>query len=401
MDEAMKCEFSFNPYRKESPDWSDSFFDFLKSSDMGEFHRSIDGYAETPVVSLPKLADELGLGEILIKNEAHRYGINAFKGLGASYAIYRFLKGQWQKKFDDAFSPAGFKDPATMQRLGSFTFCAATDGNHGKAVAWTANKLKQRAVIYMPDNSAQARIDNITKENAEVVLVPGTFDDCVEKCAGDAAKNGWQVIGDTAYPGYMEIPQYIILGYSTIFRELESSVCKPGKPDLDLVFLPAGVGGVAAAGASYFTLRYGKDRPKLVCVEPNESDCFLESIKNGNGDPLFTKGNQMSIMAGLNCGMPSLIAWPIVRDSMDLFLGVPDSWAEAGMRAYFREGVVSGESGSSAMAGLLALMTSDEMRAARERLGLGRHTRALVLNSEGATDPVNYQRVTAEPFYPF
>ena len=390
----MKCEFKFNPYLKETPDWSDPFFDFLKSTDMGEFHRSIEGYAETPLVPLPKLAEELGLGAILIKNEAPRYGINAFKGLGASYAIYRFLKGQWESKFGEGFSPASFKDPETMKKLGSYTFCAATDGNHGKAVAWTANKLKQRAIIYMPDNSAQARVDHITKENAEVELVPGTFDDCVEKCANDAKANGWQVIGDTAYPGYMEIPQYIILGYSTIFHELESSICKSTeKADVDLVFLPAGVGGVAAAGASYFTMRYGSARPILVCVEPAESDCFLESIKNGNGEPLFTKGNQMSIMAGLNCGMPSLIAWPIMRDSMELYIGVEDPWAEDAMRAYYREGIISCESGSSAMAGLLALMTSDAMKEARERLGIGKHTRVFVLNTEGDTDPVNFKKV--------
>jgi len=389
----MKCEFSFNRFNKETPDWSGPFFEFLKSTDMGEFHRSIDGYAETPLVPLPKLAAELGLGQILVKDESHRFGINAFKGLGASYAIYRFLKGQWEKKFGPGFSPASFKDPETMKKLGSYTFCAATDGNHGKAVAWTANKLKQRAVIYMPDNSAQARIDHITKENAEVVLVPGTFDDCVSRCATDAEINGWQVIGDTAYAGYMEIPQYIILGYSTLFRELESSINKPGKADVDFVFLPAGVGGVASAGTSYYTLRYGKNRPKIVCVEPEESDCFLESIKHGNGDPLFTQGNQMSIMAGLNCGMPSLIAWPIMRDATELFIGVSDPWAEEAMRAYYREGVTSGESGAAALAGLIALMTADEMAPARAKLGIGKDSRVFVLNTEGDTDPVNYRKV--------
>ncbi len=389
----MKCEYSFNPYQKEEPDWSDPFFDFLKSTDMPEFHRSIDGYAETPLVPMPKLAAEIGVGQILVKDESHRYGINAFKGLGASYAIYRFLKGQWEKKFGDGFSPASFKDPATMEKLGSYTFCAATDGNHGKAVAWTANKLRQRAIIYMPDNSAQARIDHITKENAEVVLVPGTFDDCVAKCASDAEANGWQVIGDTAYPGYMEIPQYIILGYSTIFREMENSINKPGKSDVDFVFLPAGVGGVASAGTSYYALRYGKNRPKIVCVEPKESDCFLESVKNGKGEPLFTKGNQMSIMAGLNCGMPSLIAWPIMRDATELFVGVPDDWAETAMRAYYREGIVSGESGAAALAGLIALMTTDEMKEAREKLGINSGSKVFVLNTEGDTDPVNWKKV--------
>ncbi|MCP5048459.1 MAG: pyridoxal-phosphate dependent enzyme, partial [bacterium] len=207
---------------KETPQWQSPEFSFLNSSDMLDFHKSIEGYHPAPLLMLPNLAKTLGVKEIYVKDESHRFGIKAFKAFGASYAIYRFLKGLWEDRFGKryAFNETSFKDPGVLKKLGSVTFCAATDGNHGRAVAWTANKLKQRAIIYMPNNTAQSRIHNIEQEGAEVVLVPGTFDDCVRQCARDAEKNNWQAISDTAYPGYMEIPKYIMLGYTSIFKEM-------------------------------------------------------------------------------------------------------------------------------------------------------------------------------------
>lgn len=188
--EFQRCKFAFNPFLKSNPDWSGQEFSFLKSHDMFSFHKSIPGYAPTPLVSLPGVAAALGVKEVFVKDESHRFGIKAFKAFGASYAIYRFLKGEWEKRFGHTpeFNEQSFKDPAVLNQLGAFTFCAATDGNHGRAVAWTAGKLKQRAIIYMPDNTAPARITNIQSEGAEVVLVSGTFDDCVAQCAADAAK---------------------------------------------------------------------------------------------------------------------------------------------------------------------------------------------------------------------
>lgn len=388
-------DYSINPYRKDLPDWSGDFFDFLNSDDMMAFHRSLDGYQPTPLVSLDRLAERLGVKSIVVKDESHRFGIKAFKALGASYAIYRFMKGKWEEQFEEPFTPETFKDEAKMAKLGKFTFTAATDGNHGRAVAWTAKKLKQKAVIYMPDNTAQSRIDNIEGEGAKVELVPGTFDDCVDKCSADAKANGWQEIADTAYPGYMDIPRYIILGYSSVFRELEDSINTPDQAQVDFVFLPAGVGGVASAGAGYYTKRYGADRPKIVCVEPKESDCFLESIKSEDGEPKFTKGNQMSIMAGLNCGMPSLIAWPIMKDTTDLFVAVSDDYALEAMKVYHEFGIVSGESGASCLAGLLALCEDKpELNQLREKLGINQDARIFLLNTEGDTDPVNWKKVT-------
>jgi len=389
-------KFSFNPWYKESPDWSGEEFRFLQADDMLKFHKALPGYQPTPLVTLPGSAKKLGVKEILVKDESHRFGIKAFKALGASYAIYRFLKKQWESKFSEPFSPQLFQDRKAIFRPGEYTFCAATDGNHGRAVAWTAGKLGQRAVIYMPDNTAQARIDAITSEGASVELAGRTFDDCVKRCTADAKANGWQEIADTAYPGYMEIPRSILLGYSTIFRELEISINGEAAADVDIVFLPAGVGGLAAAGTSYYTLKYGKNRPKLVCVEPAEADCFLESVLSGAGEPVCTRGDQHSIMAGLNCGVPSLVAWPILKDACDLFLAVPDEYVAPAMQIYYQEGVTSGESGCATLAGLLAVSEEPELDEARRRLGLSSVSRILLINTEGDTDPVNYREIVGK-----
>ncbi len=378
---------------KEMPDWSGPEFSFLENNDMMDFHQSIVGYAPTPLVPLTEIAAELGVKEVYVKDESHRFGIKAFKAFGASYAIYRYLKNQWESRFNTPFTPESFQDPQTMKQLGEVTFCAATDGNHGRAVAWTANKLNQKAVIYMPDNTAPSRIENIEWEGAKVVLVPGTFDHCVEECAKAAEANGWQAISDTAYPGYMEIPKYIMLGYTSIFKEMERSINKEGSPGVDYVFLPAGVGGIAAAGTSYYVRRYGTKRPKLICVEPSDCDCFLESVKYGNGEPLPARGKQESIMAGLNCGIPSPIAWPIIRDAMDLFIAVTDDYAEEAMRAYHRENITAGESGASGLAGLLALFRDKEIKEAGAKIGFGKDSRILLINTEGDTDPVNYKKI--------
>ncbi|MGE5342664.1 MAG: diaminopropionate ammonia-lyase [Candidatus Omnitrophota bacterium] len=393
-----RCKFAFNSRVQSDPQWVGPQYAFLEDSDMLDFHRSLDGYAPTPLVSVPRLAAQLGVGELVVKDESHRFGIKAFKALGASYAIYRFLKSQWETRVghSTAFTPGSFQDPAVLSALGSFTFCAATDGNHGRAVAWTAKKLNQRAVIYMPADTTQARIAAIEGEGADVILVSGTFDDCVDRCAADAARNGWYAISDTAYPGYTEIPKYIMLGYTSLFREMEDTLHRPGPgeaPLLDIVCLPAGVGGIAAAGTSYYVRRYGAKRPFLVCVEPSDCDCFLESVKYGNGEALPARGKQGSIMVGLNCGIPSPIAWPIVRDGMHGFLAVTDHYAMDAMRAYHGEHIVSGESGSAGLAGLIALMRDPLLPEAREKMGIGPHSRILLINTEGDTDPLNYQKI--------
>jgi len=401
METKPMCEYAFNELCQSRPEWLGEEYAFLKDSNMLGFHRSLPGYKPTPLCELPDLAFRLGLGAVLVKDEAKRFNIKAFKALGASYAIYRFLKKQWRLRFTTPFTPESFQDAGMLAELGHFTFCAATDGNHGRAVAWMAKKLGQKAVIYMPADSVPARVENICGEGAEVVLVTGTFDDCVKRCAADTSKNGWQAISDTAYPGYHEIPGWILLGYTTIFADLEGVLHQPGKAGVDVVILPAGVGGLAAAGAFYYSKQYGAERPVLICVEPVSSDCFLESIRFGKGKALPTRGKQTSIMAGLNCGIPSPLAWPIVRDAMHFFLAVGDEYAKQAMRRYnhplgIDPRIISGESGSSGLAALLALTNSEKLATIRAKLPLGPNSRVLLLNTEGDTDPVNFQKIVKE-----
>jgi len=381
-----------NPHRREAPDWSApelSYLDGIREGAARPLHRNLPGYAPTPLHDLSGLAAQLELGAILAKDEAPRFGIDAFKGLGASYAIFSVLAARWREHTGEDLAVDAFLDRQVRETLGDVTFAAATDGNHGRAVAWTARLVGQHAVIFMPDDTAPARIAHIEDQGARVELVAGTFDDCVSRCAAAAEANGWQVIADTAYPGNMEIPGAIMTGYATIFAEVEEQL----NPPPDIVFLPAGVGGVAGAATAHYVLTHGSRRPLLVCVEPEDAACFLESAQRDDGKPIPAAGACRSLMAGLNCGIPSLLAWPVLRDGIDLFLAVEDRWAEAAMRAYHQHGVVAGESGAAALAGLLALLEDPALAEARLHLAIGPTSRVLVLNTEGATDAAGYRRV--------
>ncbi len=307
--------------------------------------------------------------------------MNAFKALGASFAIYKWMSQQ-----------------KTTLEVSKLTFCTATDGNHGRAVAWAGRKLGVNAVVYVPSNTVPARIDAIKGEGAKVIVVDGNYDQTVTQAAQDAEENGWQVISDTAYPGYMDIPADIMSGYTTIFQEIEND---KNFREVDLVFLQAGVGGLAAAATWYYYNKYGQDAPRLVCVEPLDADCLLESIKNGNGDIKEALGNQDSIMAGLNCGTPSLLAWPLIKNGMEDFIAIDDTYAKEAMINLAHpigndEKIISGESGAAGFGGLLALIKDDSMAEAREKLNINKTTKILLINTEGDTDPVNYQKVLNE-----
>jgi len=354
---------------------------------VSAFHRSLPCYAPTPLLLLPALAAELGVREVWIKDEAQRLGLNAFKVLGASYAMYRHV-GQ---------------EGARQTGPGSVTFATATAGNHGRAVAWTARMLKQRAVIFVPGHTVAARIAALHAEGAEVVVVDGTYDDAVRHAAVESTTHGWQVIADTAYPGYTEIPGWIIAGYETIFAEATEQLGAAGRGEPDVVFLQAGVGGLACAGTLFYARRSGANRPCLVVVEPTEADCLLESVASPSGENRVTRGGQRTIMAGLNAGTPSLTAWPVIRAGVDGFLAVDDAFAEEAMRRLHaaREGdsrLVAGESGAAGLAGLLALCREPALAEARLELGLGADTTVLLINTEGATDPASYRRIVgADP----
>jgi len=339
------------------------------------FHRSLPGYAPTPLHQLPALAASLGVGQILVKDEGHRFGLKAFKGLGASWAIERLRR---------AGVPLA-------------TVASATEGNHGRAVAWSARLLGLRAVIFMTTKASPRRIEAIRGEGAEVVLLEGTYEDAVRTCAERSAAEGWQVVADVGYEGYLEIPGWITEGYSTILGEVAEQSAAAGLVP-DVVIAQAGVGGLAAAIVEHFAAV--SPRPRMAIVEPTDADPLLESSMSPDGRPVSSTGGQRTIMAGLNCSEVSLTAWPVIRDRADVFFSVTDDFALDAMRRYAHPlaedpRVVAGESGASGLAGLIALTGHAALQGAREALGLGPGSTVLVFVSEGDTDPESWARITS------
>ncbi|MFH2048185.1 MAG: diaminopropionate ammonia-lyase [bacterium] len=383
-------EFIKNIYRtlENSDDISNA------TNDPMALHKSWPGYKSTPLVSLPNLADSLGIGEILVKDESYRFGLKAFKVLGASYAIYKYFKQRAERKTGCLFTYENFNESYIKEQALSVALCTATDGNHGRGVAHVANLLGLKAYIYMPQGTAQARIDNISNEGAEVIIVDGDYDETVERVKIDAENHGWQVISDTAWDGYTEIPYRIQQGYATMFLEINQQLKEMGKDQPGIVFVQGGVGALAAATLTFYSTPSNKAH--RVCVEPIEAACLLESIKIGH--PVKSSGKLNSIMAGLNCGLPSITAWPVIRDRMDYFMAIEDEYAIKAMRQYYYPvgndpRIISGESGASGLGALLALIESDELEHARKLLNIGRDSRILLVNTEGDTDPENFKRV--------
>ncbi len=344
--------------------------------EVRSFHRSLPEYAPTPLHTCSALAQSLGLRELLVKDESWRFGLNAFKGLGASWALQRIR----------------------AQQAGPMTVAAATDGNHGRAVAWAARRLGLPAVIFIPAHSAAARIESLRREGARVEQVPGSYDEAVRRCAEASAAQGWQVVSDTGYEGYLEIPGWIAEGYATLFEESAEQLEVAGLEGPEVVLVQAGVGALLHAAVRHFRAR--AIQPILVAVEPVAADALFASINSPGGVPTRSRGAQDSIMAGLNCGHVSRSAWPLVRRGVELFVTLEDGFAEEATRRFARpQGadppIIAGETGAAGLGALLALLWSPELAAAKEFLKLGPASRVMVINTEGATDPVAYARITA------
>ena len=275
--------------------------------------------------------------------------------------------------------------------LRPLSLAAATDGNHGRAVAHVAALLGLGADIYVPDNTVAARIDAIAGEGATVTVVDGGYDDAVRRSAHDAGER-CLVISDTSWAGYQEVPAWVIEGYATVLDEIEEQLQRDGRRRPDVVAVPIGVGALAAAVVRHFWSggRAGV-RPRIVGVEPTSAACVLESVAAGRIVTLTHP--QESIMAGLNCATPSLIAWPAVSRGIDAYVAVPDERVPEAMRLLAEDGIVAGETGAGGLAGMIALSQEPQIAAAWHGLGLGASTSVLLLCTEGATDPEAYERL--------
>jgi diaminopropionate ammonia-lyase len=330
--------------------------------------------------------------------------LRSFKVLGGSFAIYRFIKSRLG--LDDAeLSFTELMSPPVRDQVRSMTFAAATDGNHGRGVAWAANQLGCQAVIYVHKETSQARIKAIESNGAKVVVVDGTYDDAVRQINMDAQENGWQVISDTSWEGYEDIPTWVMQGYTTLLSETQEQLAAQGIIKPTHIFVQAGVGALAAATIGFYHKLFGADQPVSVVVEPTNAACLFESARMGDGQPHKVGGDLQTIMAGLACGEPSAIAWKILWDCADMFLACPDYVAAKGMRVYAvpLKGdpfVVSGESGAVTLGALMYTAESPEFAPLKEILQLDRHSQVLLINSEGNTDPDHFRRIVWEGVQP-
>jgi diaminopropionate ammonia-lyase len=367
------------------------------SGEPRAFHASMPGYAPTALRPAPAAAAALGVAEVQVKDESARLELPSFKVLGASWAVYRALLARLGASREQVPTLAALRE--AIAPLRPLSLAAATDGNHGRAVAHMAALLGLDAAIYVPDNMVSARIDAIASEGATVTVVPGGYDDAIRRSAQDASER-CLVISDTSWEGYEEVPAWVIEGYGTVFAEIEEQLDGGAPPDV--VAVPIGVGALGAAVVRHYwsataTASGSADsaargRPRLVGVEPTSAACVLESV--AAGEIVTLDHSQDSIMSGLNCATPSLIAWPSVSRGIDAYVAVPDERVPEAMRLLAADGIVAGETGAAGLAGLLALVGEPALGDARDALGLGSDSRVLLLCTEGATDPEAYARLT-------
>lgn len=360
---------------------------FPRSSDarLLDFHRRLPGYAPTPLVRAPHLAAALGVRDAWVKDEANRLGLPAYKILGASWATYRELGTR--------FGPFGPWD--TLDELAGqlrahlpLTLVAATDGNHGRAVARVACWLGLDAHVLVPQDMVPARIQAIEAEGARVEVVRGTYDEAVA-AAARLADERQLVISDTAWDGYTRVPGWVVEGYGTIFQEIDRQLMALGARQPDVVAAQMGVGSLAMAALQHY--RAPGRETRVVGAEPTRAACVLHSLKAGELTEI--PGPHTSIMAGLNCGNTSPLAWPFLRGGLSASVAIPDARAEEAMRLLAQDGVTSGESGAAGAGGLLELLAGEFSAQARGMLGVTSGGTVLVISTEGATDPEAYARI--------
>ncbi len=344
------------------------------------------GYAPTPLVALPGLAAEAGVAAIHYKDEAGRFGLGSFKALGGAYAVARLLCREVSARTGDEVGIEQILAGGYRDEVAGITVCCATDGNHGRSVAWGAQTFGCRCVIFIHATVSEARKQAIESYGAEVRRCEGNYDDSVRAAQETATREGWFVVSDTSYPGYMEIPKDVMQGYELMAAEAFDALGE--KPTH--IFLQTGVGGMAAAVAAQAKRRWGTDRPLIVLADPDLSACWVDSYRAGA--PTAVEGDLDTLMAGLACGEVSALAWEILKDHGDAAMALPDAAAVNMMRRLAEPlpgdpPVVAGESAVAGLAGLFAAMADDEARAA---LALGPRSRILVFGTEGDTDPALY-----------
>ena len=346
------------------------------------------GYAATPLHDLPAIAAAAGVASVQLKDEATRFGLGSFKALGGAYAVAQVLGAELARRGVADHAGSGDLVAGTwLDTTRDITVTCATDGNHGRSVAWGAQRFGCRCVIYVHATVSQGRADAIARYGAEIRRVPGTYDDAVRAAARAADENGWFVISDTSYPGYTTVPVDVMQGYRVMAEEALDQW--HGAPPTHC-FMQGGVGGAAAAVSVQLRARL-TPRPLFIVAEPDQAACLLASAEAG--EPVAIPGDLDTLMAGLACGEPSILAWQELSRAADAFMAIPDDAAVECMRLLAKQRIVAGESG---VAGLAAMLLAAADPAARAALNLTADSRVLLFSTEGATDPELYTRLVAD-----
>lgn len=367
---------------------------------VNRFHKSFPKYEPTPLRELSNLASKLGVKNIMIKDESFRFGLNAFKVLGGSYAIGSYIANKLDMDIDELPYDKMISDEV-RNKLGDITFISATDGNHGRGVAWTVNELKQSSVIYMPKGSAKERLENIRACGAKADITDLNYDDAVRLASKHADENGWVLVQDTSWQGYEEIPIHIMQGYMTMAYEVFEQL---GDKKPTHIFLQAGVGSFASAVTGFFASVYPENQPIITIVEPNEAACIYKTMKADDGKIHPVTGDMNTIMAGLACGEPVTVGIDILRNYCDNYVSCPDYAAAQGMRVLSSpikgdERVISGESGAAGFGFAYEVLTNEALADWKNKLQIDENSVLLFFSTEGDTDQENYNKIIWDGLY--
>ena len=378
-----------------------AFLNTKQGEKILKYHQSFPAYSKTPLAKLDNLAKEFGLSGMYVKDESYRFGLNAFKVLGGSYSMAKVI-GEKLGLSDDELSHATLTSKEVKEKLGDVTFVTATDGNHGRGVAWTARELGQHSVVYMPKGSAQERLDNIKAEGADASITDMNYDEAVRLANKMGEEKGWIMVQDTAWEGYEKIPQWIMQGYATMAYE---AVEQLGDEVPTHIFLQAGVGSMAGGVAGLLANYYGDKKPMIIVVEPNKADCIYQTAEAKDDQLHFVNGDMDTIMAGLACGEPNRIGWEVLRETAEYAISCPDWVAAEGMRVLGNTPgndpqVISGESGACTAGLVSVVMTRPELAWLKEKLELNENSKVLCFSTEGDTDKENYRNIVWKGLYP-
>ena len=377
----------------------DKDFSLAAARKTRAFHQTIPGYAPTPLVNLDSLAQHLGLASFHVKDESKRFTLNAFKCLGGSWCIANYIAERLGIP-ENELTFERITRPDVRATLGDLRFVTATDGNHGRGIAWTASILGFKSVIFMPKGTVPERLANIRALGAEASITDMNFDNTVIHAKAYAEAHNWVPVQDTFFEGHERIPLQIMQGYMTMALEAAESLSQPPTH----IFLQSGVGSMAGAVTGFFADYYGEHKPIITIIEPTNADCMFKTAKAHDGEIHSVTGSLSTIMAGLACGVPCSIAWDLLEAHAENYISMPDYVAANGMRVLGNplgtdERVISGESGASTSGLVYELMTNDSLGQVREELNIGKDSRVLCFSTEGATDRENYRKIVWEGKY--